>query len=285
MKNTMEVRGYTLHRHNDDLMVEDLELAKRLGYERLRDIRKLIKRMLESSQIAAETVCATAAQTSAQGGRPSATYWLSEKAALKVITKSETAMADAITDEIIDVYMAARRGETKPRHQDEVTVPFKRAETVARSTLRLCKMLGTETGMAKAIAVEEVRRATGLDISRMIAGNRVEEAPLTPTRLGEVAGISAADMNRVLLNNGMQVKDGTGRYEPTAKGRPFCTLNPYQSPYSEHTDYRPLWFRRVLDAVDLSRLDADAGRGGFTIPQRTEPPGSGLWDGFVPNQE
>ncbi len=259
MNSIMEVQGYTLHLHNNELMVEDLELGKRLGYSEPRLIRRLIKNLLESGALRTETVCDTVSQTSPRGGRPSTIYWLNEKAALKVITKSETAMADAITDEIIDVYMAARRGELKPRPQDEVTVPFKRAETVARSTLRLCKMLGTETGMAKAIAVEEVRRVTGLDLSRMIAGNQAEEVPLTPTRLGEVAGISAADMNRVLLHNGLQVKTGPSKYEPTAKGRPFCTLNPYQSPYSEHTDYRPLWFRRVLDVLDLSRFDADAG--------------------------
>ena len=285
MNTIMEVQGYTLHRRNDDLMVEDLELAGRLGYERPRKIRDLIKRMLESGQLAPETVCPTVGQTSAQGGRPSTIYWLNEKAALKVITKSETAMADAITDEIIDVYMAARRGEAKPRHQDEVTVPFKRAETVARSTLRLCKMLGTEMGMAKAIAVEEVRRVTGLDISRLIVGNQVEEVPLTPTRLGEEAGLSGADMNRVLLHNGLQVKTGPSKYEPTAKGRPFCTLNPFKSPYSEHTDYRPLWFRRVLDVLDLSRFDADAGPDEPTLPQHRAKPLPDAWDGFVPDPE
>ncbi len=196
------------------------------------------------------------------GGRPGETFFLNQKGALKAVARSEAPKAIEITEEVIDVYLAVRKGELQLRHQDEVIVPFKRAETVTRSTLALCKLFGTELGMARAIAVEEVRRATGLDISRLIAGNQVEEVPLTPTRLGEVAEISGADMNRVLLHNGLQVK-----------------------PYSEHTDYRPLWFRRVLDVLDLSRFDADAGPDEPAMPQRAETPEPGHWNGFALDQE
>jgi len=285
MNNIMEVQGYTLHRHNNELMIEDLELGRRLGYERPHSIRKVIRKMLEIGQIKPQEVFSIRQKPGMAGGRPGETFFLNQKGALKAVARSEAPKAIEITEEVIDVYLAARKGESQPRHQDGVTVPFKRAETVTRSTLALCKMFGTALGMARAIAVEEVRRATGLDLSRLIAGNQVEEVPLTPTRLGEEAGLSGADMNRVLLHNGLQVKTGPSKYEPTAKGRPFCTLNPFKSPYSEHTDYRPLWFRRVLDVLDLSHFDADTGSDDPPIPQHRAKPLPDSWDGFVPDQE
>lgn len=258
MSKIVNIQGYALQRHNNELMVEDLDLATRLGYERPRKIRDLIKRMLGNGQLASETVCPSVGQTSAKGGRPATVYWLNEKAALKVITKSETVLSDKITDEIIDVYTAARKGELKPRRQDETTLPFKQAEVITRSTLRLCKMLGTETGMAKAIAVEEVRRVTGLDLQRMIVGAATEEVPMTPTQLGAEIGVDAGQMNLLLIQSGLQVKLGPRVYEPTEKGRQFCIMNLYKSQYSEHTGYRPLWFKRVLDDAELRRCTAKA---------------------------
>lgn len=70
MSNVFSIQGYTLHRHNNELMAEDVELARRLGYSNEHDIRELIQRMLETGQLAAETVFATMAKTSEKGGRP-----------------------------------------------------------------------------------------------------------------------------------------------------------------------------------------------------------------------
>jgi len=60
-----------------------------------------------------EQVRSTAKQTPS-GGRPSQVYFLSEKAVLKVITKSETEKADQITDEIIDVFIDYRSDNLQP---------------------------------------------------------------------------------------------------------------------------------------------------------------------------
>lgn len=72
--------------------VRDLDLADRLGFDRPRDIRKLVERnMLEIRDFG---VCATVAQTSgARGGRPSTEYWLNEEQALLVSSLSDAPRA------------------------------------------------------------------------------------------------------------------------------------------------------------------------------------------------
>jgi hypothetical protein len=105
----VNVEGWTLSRFDTDEepRVRDLDLAERLGYERPRDVRDLIKRLVSDGKLG-EVFCRTAPQNGR--GRPSTEFWLTEAQALKVTAKSETAKADALLDEIIRVFMLARRG-------------------------------------------------------------------------------------------------------------------------------------------------------------------------------
>jgi hypothetical protein len=94
---------------DEEPRVQDLDLAARLGYSRPRDIRQLIERMIERGRLT--QVCGTVPQTSPLGGRPSMEYYLTEAQALKVAAKSETEPADKLLDEIIRVFLLAKRGE------------------------------------------------------------------------------------------------------------------------------------------------------------------------------
>ena len=87
--------------------VLDEELGTRLGMERPRKIRELIRRHVEEGNVCPREVCPTVGQT---GGRPTVKYYLNEADALFVVTRSETPKAVALTKEMIRVYMAARRG-------------------------------------------------------------------------------------------------------------------------------------------------------------------------------
>jgi hypothetical protein len=88
--------------------IRDLDLAERLGYANPHDVRKLIRRMIAGGSLSDVAVFATTAKTS--GGRPGSDFWLTEAQALKVAAKSETEPADALLNEMIRVYMLARRG-------------------------------------------------------------------------------------------------------------------------------------------------------------------------------
>jgi hypothetical protein len=88
--------------------IYDLDLARRLKYSKVYNIRKLIGRLAEEGKInpfiKITTVLRRGDKVELQE------FWLSEADALKVAARSETDGADAILDEMIQVYMLARRG-------------------------------------------------------------------------------------------------------------------------------------------------------------------------------
>lgn len=93
--------------------IRDLDLATRLGFDRPRDIRKLIERHMEV--LIKMGVCATVARTpGAQGGRPTDEFYLNRKQAIFITAKSETPEATEITIEIIERFDAYERGMVKP---------------------------------------------------------------------------------------------------------------------------------------------------------------------------
>ncbi|MDC0677158.1 hypothetical protein [Sorangium atrum] len=132
-----EVNGWTVGFRDgeDEPLVRDVDLADRLEYERPRKIRELIERHREAGNLNDSEVRPTVGRTSPQGGRPGTEYWLTEAAALFIVTKSETPTAIAITRELIAVYMAARRSELSAVRQpanDTRDAELERARVITR---------------------------------------------------------------------------------------------------------------------------------------------------------
>ena len=88
-------------------LAKDLDVAEWLQYDRPRDIRKLIERMIADGRLG-EVVRDTVARTSRAGGAPARAYYLTEAQALKVAAKSETEVTDQVLDTLIAVFLAAR---------------------------------------------------------------------------------------------------------------------------------------------------------------------------------
>ncbi len=96
---------------DEEPRIRDVDAAERLGYERPRKIRELIERLYPgySGLYVRDAVEVTPMP---RGGARKTTVreaWLTEAQLLKVIARSETAIAEAILDEMIRVYMAVRR--------------------------------------------------------------------------------------------------------------------------------------------------------------------------------
>lgn len=257
MSNIVSINGYPVQYHNGEPEIDDLSIADRLEYAQHRDIRKLIKRMINNGQLTESHVRATVARL--PNGIKSTAYYLTEKGCLKVIVKSETKMADEITDEIIDVFIAARKDATRPRpvrsrYVDPLIEREKQGVEVVRSRLRVAKLLGTDVPMARAIAVDAAKAEVGIDYTPMLAHNSVQDAPLTPTELGRRLGIDKGrigmQVNAELERLGLQAKEGN-EWRPTEKGRPYCTVNPYKSPNGDHSGYRVLWYPSVTKFIRL----------------------------------
>jgi len=103
--------GYELAVERDGVpRVRDLDAAARLGFSRPRDIRKLIERVWPENK--RPHVRATMARTSMPRGgereRVVDEYWLTEAEFLKLCARAETPIAEAVLDDMIARYMAAR---------------------------------------------------------------------------------------------------------------------------------------------------------------------------------
>lgn len=88
---------------NHEPRIMDLRLAEALGFGRLYDIRKLIRRHIDTLRTFGE-VCATWRKPSGKGGRPSQTYWLSKRQALFITAKSDTERAAHVTVRMVEVF-------------------------------------------------------------------------------------------------------------------------------------------------------------------------------------
>lgn len=105
------VEGWSLAVIEDEPRVRDVDLAERLGFERPRKIRDIIKRHTNDGNLNDSDVRPTVARTRVGIAERNVTeYWLSEAAVLFIVTKSETPNAIAMTKEMIRVFMLARRG-------------------------------------------------------------------------------------------------------------------------------------------------------------------------------
>ncbi|KAB0573121.1 hypothetical protein [Brucella pituitosa] len=102
-----------LHSIENEQRILDTDLAERLGYERPSVIRELIGR--KEVELSRYGVCRSVRQTSgAKGGRPSVAYYLNEEQALLVCMFSDTDNASNVRKQVIDTFMAVRRGQLQP---------------------------------------------------------------------------------------------------------------------------------------------------------------------------
>lgn len=106
----LQVDGFPLHREDRDgeFRVRDLDLAERLGYERPRDIRTLIKSMIETGELPGvfERPVAPLPRISGnlRSGRPGSEYWLDRIEALLVVMRSDAPNAIPMRRVIADVF-------------------------------------------------------------------------------------------------------------------------------------------------------------------------------------
>lgn len=93
--------------------IPDTELGKRLGFQRPRAIRQIIKRWQKAGALRGIRCVARQESAPHRVARnvPAIQFFLSEVDALFIITKSETDVAIQVTQQIIDVFMAWRRGQ------------------------------------------------------------------------------------------------------------------------------------------------------------------------------
>ncbi|MBF0151934.1 MAG: hypothetical protein HQL84_18105 [Magnetococcales bacterium] len=230
----LNVEGYNLYIIDGRPMIQDVELGERLQYTRPRKVKELIERLLDQGKINKNNVCTAVGQTSEQGGRPGATYYLDRHACMKVIFNAETKVADKITDEVIQVFLAYQDGTLKPKAKPTSTKATNAKDNaiIFRAMKSVAITAGLKGNQAVLAANRATIRMTGVDHLKMIDSiHLVAEKQVrhfTSTDLGERIGMSAKEFNLWLQKIGFQVaeRDAKGRqlWKPTEKGMPYAVL-------------------------------------------------------------
>jgi hypothetical protein len=100
----------------DEPMIRDVDLAARLGFDRPRKIRDLIRRVWPENKRPQSRPVMGRQRTRNGGEREFAVdeFWLTEAQALKVVMRADTETANDLQDVMIDVFRAAMRGLLRP---------------------------------------------------------------------------------------------------------------------------------------------------------------------------
>ncbi len=99
--------GLEFHSADGEPRIRDIDLAVKLGYSRARDIRPVIR---EAEKFNGFGICGVSPRNSkGQRGRPEEEYWLTERQALFVTTRSGTEKAAEVTMLLVDAFIAVRK--------------------------------------------------------------------------------------------------------------------------------------------------------------------------------
>jgi hypothetical protein len=154
---------------NGEPMVLDLDLARVLEFERQRDIRKLIKRLLKEGILSDSDICATVARglDKLGRGRTAIAFSLTQTGALLVTTRSDTKRAHIITRGIVSVFESHLR-KTLPANDNGVSAAELAAVQKKLIALQVEVALlrdGYISGTTLAQLRADVRRIAGLEVA------------------------------------------------------------------------------------------------------------------------
>ena len=166
--------------------IQDLELGRRLGFSRQRDVRKLIKDLIAGGHLSASELRDRPSQTPRSAGRPSDERWLDEEQALFVATQAGTPIARTISRQVVRAFVAARRELNKPVLDKELVGRLEAALGPLYS-----KMEQTEKRLG---ALER----NGLGSYTMVMVPKVER---------EDAGYSMEALNKALIEKGYNISE------------------------------------------------------------------------------
>lgn len=111
----LALRPADLREFNGQARVQDLRLAEVLGFANPVDIRKLIRRKREQLEVHGE-LFATVARKSGARGRPINSFYLNERQAYRLCMWSDAPNADAVQEQMVEVFFAWRHGKLVSTH-------------------------------------------------------------------------------------------------------------------------------------------------------------------------
>jgi len=209
MKNNDLLRIADLKVIEDEPRIQDLRVAERLGFANPLMIRKLIERNwveLESHGV----ISTVEITTTAKGGRPGKEYWLIEGQILVVAALSRTPAAAALRKEVIDVYMAYRRGQLEQQTTSNPT-PTPR--------------------------IQDIDQVLGIPVRQVTVRPNGQWGPIWAIPVYNIAGLDYWNVHLVVeAYSGLRYVPDTARLNENARD--------LREIYPKFSGYGPLWVAR-----------------------------------------
>lgn len=250
-------------------LMRDFDLGTKLRLPRPRKIRELIERMEKAGQLSEVYKRPTTGRYELRPGvwhpgQDATEYWLTEAQALKVTARSETDVADEQLDEMIAVYMAARRGELP--QQIAATHPnigVRKAELF----IRIVELL--PAGTCEAQRVANLAYATAELSGQRPQLPEARERWRRPTEIANDIGATVYAVGRAITALGLKERAGLSRAIEDIKthGAGVCTV-------FEYTDDAVEFIRAHIEATPQKPARTKRKAQSAPIPQvaiATEP--------------
>lgn len=231
-----------IHDASGNRWVPSVQVGEAIGTTR---IRALVSELTERGEMVEGKHWCTLTVHRQSDGKLAPHLVLSYRGIIRISMRSDGTRAPSFRDWAEDVlYEVMTKGEyvasTARTRKPSVSNQYSESRRIMHEVMLAARLLGTEEAMARAIAVQEARKAGGIDFTPLLAGNTIEIVPVTATELGKLAGMTARQVNEALFAAGLQIREDK-QWKPTEKAKDLCTVNPYKSEHSQHTGYRILW--------------------------------------------
>lgn len=252
--------GLEFQVHGSDAYIDSLQVARELGIEHkhlLETIRKFIENQSEiggsnfrqSSNQPIKGIIETTYINSQNKTQP--LFLLNEKAALRIIMKSNSKNADRIQDIIAEGFLLLRDIVTITQ---SVVHPREESIMILKTELDAFALFNVPLHLAQIEAVKTAKDLTGIDHSSKLklapAQNNIpdEEIMLEPTELGKLLNITAIKMNKLLASVGLQAKIND-QWIATDKAEGYYTRHSWTSGNKSGYNYK--WNKaKVMDILD-----------------------------------
>lgn len=233
---------------NQQLTMSSLDIAELTGKEHknvIRDIRVMLDELKDGSDLSHDMRPIITEQKDARGYTTQ--FNLPKRECLILIS----GYSILLRSKIIDRWQELEQSSTLPNVQQKTFLhPLEITSAISLAVLPVLKSYGIDHNSAVISANRTAKEATGYDI--LALGNVQLEAPnqkylpLTATELGNIKGITANKMNKLLAENDFQFKVGKD-WTPTEKAKGFFKLLDIGKKHSNGTPVTHLkWYESVL---------------------------------------
>jgi prophage antirepressor-like protein len=157
-----------------------------------------------------------------------------------------------VTHDVLPAIRKTGSYSVPPQHKTRKTTSITDMARVALMLYReTSKIKGVDKATMMAKTMEVISATTGDNYQPMVLAlptvAPADVADLNPTSIGQRVGMSAREVNQVLIEMGLQYRNDSGKLRLTDAGSAFGSMTPFHK--NGHSDLQIHWKEEVVDLV------------------------------------